>query len=255
MDIHAQRILILDFGSQYTQLIGRRVREIGVYCEIHPANFSREEILHFGPTGIILSGGPESVTDHLTPRAPDIVFELGWPVLGICYGMQTMALQLGGKVEPGHQREFGHAEVTLYESSQLMIDIGDHFTHDGRVLLDVWMSHGDRVSALPPSFKVIAGTDNCPIAGMSNEARQLYGLQFHPEVLHTRQGKRILERFVLDICHCQPNWVPSNIIDEQVHKIRQKVGKENVLLGLSGGVDSSVAALLLHKAIGQQLTC
>ncbi|TAK71857.1 MAG: glutamine-hydrolyzing GMP synthase [Gammaproteobacteria bacterium] len=254
MSIHTQRILILDFGSQYTQLIGRRVREAGVYCEIYSATASPEDIQAFHPSGIILSGGPETVTQASTPRAPEVVFLLGCPVLGICYGMQTMAQQLGGRVEPGHHREFGYAQVAICEPSRLLDGIEDHVVNNAS-LLDVWMSHGDHVSVLPRLFKTIASTTNCPIAGMADEERHFYGLQFHPEVFHTRQGQRMIERFVLDICQCQPNWTSKNIIDEQIQAIYQQVGSDNVLLGLSGGVDSSVAALLLHKAIGDQLTC
>jgi GMP synthase (glutamine-hydrolysing) len=255
MDIHAQRILILDFGSQYTQLIARRIREIGVYCEIHPYSMTETEIVNFAPAGIILSGGPESVTGSFTPRAPELVFAMGKPVLGICYGMQTMALQLGGKVDPGKKREFGYAQVAIREPSSLLKGIEDHLTDDNLSLLDVWMSHGDQVSGLPKHFKTIASTSNCPIAGMADEERKFYGLQFHPEVSHTRQGARILERFLFDVCGCQPNWTSKNIIEEQIENIRQKAGSDGVLLGLSGGVDSSVAAVLLHKAIGDQLTC
>lgn len=255
MNIHAQRILILDFGSQYTQLIARRIREIGVYCEIHPYSMTDQAIKDFAPTGIILSGGPESVTLHNTPRAPETVFTLGCPVLGICYGMQTMAQQLGGHVLPGEKREFGYAQVASKGASSLLAGIEDHLTDQGETLLDVWMSHGDQVNALPKSFKIIASTDNCEIAGMADESRHFYGLQFHPEVSHTRQGLRIMERFILDICQCQATWTSKNIIDEQIETIRQKVGKEKVMLGLSGGVDSSVAAILLHKAIGDQLIC
>lgn len=255
MDIQAQRILILDFGSQYTQLIARRIREIGVYCEIHPFSMSNEEILHFNPAGILLSGGPETVISSFSPRAPDIVFALGCPLLGICYGMQTMALQLGGKVDPGVKREFGYAQVALREPSHLLDDIFDHLTDDGLSMLDVWMSHGDQVSKLPKLFKTIASTSNSPIAAMGDEERRFYGLQFHPEVSHTKQGKRILERFIFEICGCKPNWTAQNIIENEIEQIRMKVGKDSVLLGLSGGVDSSVAALLLHKAIGDQLTC
>jgi len=253
MNIHAQRILIIDFGSQYTQLIGRRIREIGVYCEIHPYTMKEEDILHFNPAGVILSGGPETVTDADTPRASSIIFTLGCPVLGICYGMQTMALQLGGKVAPGVKREFGYAQIELNESSSLLQDIADEINPTGVSLLDVWMSHGDSVSALPPLFHVIASTHNTPIAAIGNEQKRFYGLQFHPEVSHTRQGKKILERFILEICACQPNWTAKNIIDEQIAAIREKVGNDKVLLGLSGGVDSSVAAILLHRAIGDQL--
>lgn len=255
MDIHAQRILIIDFGSQYTQLIARRIREIGVYCEIHPFSMTSKDISEFAPTGMILSGGPESVTGSFTPRAPELVFTFGCPVLGICYGMQTMAQQLGGKVDPGDKREFGYAQVAIREPSRLLEGIEDHLTDDGLSLLDVWMSHGDQVSALPRQFKTIASTSNCPIAGMADEDRRFYGLQFHPEVMHTRQGLRILERFVITICECKPSWTSKSIIDEQIEHIRQKVGKDGVMLGLSGGVDSSVAAVLLHRAIGDQLTC
>lgn len=254
-DIHAKRILILDFGSQYSQLIARRIREVGVYCEIHPYTMTEEEILQFNPAGVILSGGPETVTHASTPRTPKIVFTLGCPLLGICYGMQDMAQQLGGKVEPGEKREFGSAQVAIRESCDLLQDIEDHLTSEGLSLLDVWMSHGDHVSALPKAFKIIASTSSCPIAGMADEERKFYGLQFHPEVSHTRQGKRICERFVLDICQCEAAWTSKNIVQEQINLIRQKVGKDNVILGLSGGVDSSVAAVLLHRAIGNQLTC
>ncbi|MBX3710176.1 MAG: glutamine-hydrolyzing GMP synthase [Gammaproteobacteria bacterium] len=255
MDTHTQRILILDFGSQYTQLIARRVREIGVYCEIYPYSISDNDIIALAPSGIILSGGPESVMGALTPRAPDSVFTQGCPVLGICYGMQTMAQQLGGKVDPGSKREFGYAQVAIQGSSLLLEGIEDHLTDDGLSLLDVWMSHGDHVSALPKQFNIISSTDNCPIAGMADEEHKFYGLQFHPEVSHTRQGLRILERFVFTICRCTSNWTSKNIINEQIEHIRQQVGKDHVLLGLSGGVDSSVAAVLLHQAIGDQLTC
>jgi GMP synthase (glutamine-hydrolysing) len=255
MNIHSHRILILDFGSQYTQLIARRVRELGVYCEIHPYSLSAEDITAFAPSGIILSGGPESVTSAQTPRAPDIVFTLGCPVLGICYGMQTMAQQLGGSVRQGVKREFGYAKVEMKAPSDLLSGIEDSLSSDGSSLLDVWMSHGDQVSQLPHQFKVIANTENSEIAAMADQSRRLYGLQFHPEVSHTRQGLRILSRFVLDICGCTPNWTSKNIINEQIEKIRQAVGQKGVLLGLSGGVDSSVAAVLLHRALGDQLTC
>lgn len=255
MDIHAQRILILDFGSQYTQLIARRIREIGVYCEIHPYSMTDKAIVDFAPSGLILSGGPESVTVSDTPRVPESVFTLGCPVLGICYGMQAMAQQLGGKVHPGDKREFGYAQVAIPVASTLLQGIEDHLTDEGLGLLDVWMSHGDQVSALPTQFKIIASTDNCSIAGMADEARHFYGLQFHPEVSHTLQGLRIMERFIIDICGCKPTWTSKNIIDEQIEHIRKQVGSDGVMLGLSGGVDSSVAAVLLHKAIGDQLTC
>lgn len=254
MDIHAQRILIIDFGSQYSQIIARRIREIGVYCEVYSPTVTNEEIKAFNPAGVILSGGPETVTAADTPRIPDAVFTLGCPVLGICYGMQALAEQLGGKVESGLKREFGYAKVEVPFASLLLKDIHDEMI-DEKPHLDVWMSHGDHVSVLPAAFKIIASTPNCPIAGMVDEARHFYGLQFHPEVSHTRQGKRIFEQFVLEICGCKPNWTSQNIIDEQIEKIRAQVGTDHVLLGLSGGVDSSVAALLLHRAIGDQLTC
>ncbi len=255
MDIHAHKILILDFGSQYTQLIARRIRELGVYSEIHPFSWPDEEIRKFNPRGIILSGGPKTVTEAFAPRAPRVVFELGVPVLGICYGMQTMAAQLGGKVESAATREFGYAQVRVRGHSRLLEEIEDHTTPDGGALLDVWMSHGDRVVELPPGFKLIAETSDAPIAGMADEVRNFYGLQFHPEVTHTRQGTRILARFVRDICGCEAVWTPVNIVDESIRAIRSQVGSEKVLLALSGGVDSSVVAALLHKAIGDQLTC
>jgi GMP synthase (glutamine-hydrolysing) len=254
-DIHSHKILILDFGSQYTQLIARRVREIGVYCEIHPWDCNEDYIREFKPRGIILSGGPETVTEADTPRAPSIVFELGKPVLGICYGMQTMAEQLGGKVEPAAHREFGYAQVRARGHSILLRNIEDHASPEGFGLLDVWMSHGDQVTVLPPGFKIIASTDTAPFAGMADEDRRFYALQFHPEVTHTRQGKRILERFVRGICDCNALWTARNIIEESISNIRKKVGNEQVILGLSGGVDSSVVAALLHEAIGDQLTC
>lgn len=250
IDIHAQRILILDFGSQYTQLIARRVREIGVYCEIHPYSVAESFIREFAPQGVILSGGPESVTETTTPRAPACVFELGCPVLGICYGMQTMAAQLGGAVAKGKNREFGYARVDVKNASKLLHGIEDYPS-----ALDVWMSHGDHVSGLPAEFNLMASSENCTIVGMVDEKRHFYGLQFHPEVSHTKQGQQILERFVLDICHCKPLWTTKNIIDEAIETVRQQVGSEHVILGLSGGVDSSVVAALLHEAIGDQLTC
>ena len=254
-DIHQHRILILDFGSQYTQLIARRVREAGVYCELHPFDMDAAAIRAFNPQGIILSGGPESVTLTETPRAQQLVFELGVPVLGVCYGMQTMAVQLGGTVETSTHREFGYAQVRARGHSRLLRDIEDHTTAEGYGLLDVWMSHGDRVEQLPPGFKLIASSDSAPLAGMADEERGFYGLQFHPEVTHTRQGTRILNRFVHDICGCAADWTSSNIIDDSIAQIRSQVGKDEVLLGLSGGVDSSVVAALLHRAIGDQLTC
>ncbi len=254
-DIHAHRILILDFGSQYTQLIARRVREIGVYCEIHPWDMDEADIRTFHPKGIILSGGPETATAEEAPRAPRLVFELGVPVLGICYGMQTMAVQLGGRVETADHHEYGYAQVRARGHTRLLRDIEDHTSADGYGLLDVWMSHGDRVVELPPGFRLMASTDSAPIAGMADDSRGLYGVQFHPEVTHTRQGGRILKRFVVEICGCDALWTPGNIIEDSIGTIRSQVGDEQVLLGLSGGVDSSVVAALLHRAIGEQLTC
>jgi len=254
-DIHSHKILILDFGSQYTQLIARRIREIGVYCEIYSCECSAEEVKQFAPKGIILSGGPESVTSGNTPRAPQIVFELGIPVLGICYGMQTMTEQMGGKVESSDHREFGYAKIRARGHSKLLKDIEDHTSAEGYGLLDVWMSHGDRVVVLPAGFKLIASSEGAPIAGIANEDKDFYGLQFHPEVTHTKQGGRILKRFVTDICACDALWTSSNIIEENIHSVRESVGTDQVILGLSGGVDSSVVAALLHKAIGKQLTC
>ncbi len=250
-----QRILILDFGAQYSQLIARRVRECGVYCELHPFDVDAGFVREFAPKGIILSGGPASVTEHSTPRAPDAVFTLGVPVLGICYGMQTMAAQLGGEVESSTVREFGYAEVRARGHSQLLRDIQDEINADGHGLLDVWMSHGDKVTALPPGFKVIASNAVSPIAGMADETRKLYGLQFHPEVTHTLQGKAILARFVHEICGLGSDWNMPSYIDEAIGRIRSEVGADEVILGLSGGVDSAVAAALIHRAIGDQLTC
>ncbi len=254
-DIHAQRILILDFGSQYTQLIARRIREIGVYCEIHAFDMTAEAISAFDPQGIILGGGPESVTIGDSPRAPQIVFELGVPVLGICYGMQTMAAQFGGRVEGSPLQEFGYAQIRIEAANPLFKNIQDHVAEDGRGLLDVWMSHGDKVVELPPDFKVMAATDSCPVAGMFNEARKFYGVQFHPEVTHTLQGRRIFEHFLFDLCGCKALWTAANIVEDAIARVRQQVGRDKVLLGLSGGVDSSVVAALLHQAIGDQLTC
>lgn len=255
VDIHSDRILILDFGSQYTQLIARRIREIGVYCEIYPFDMSEAELRQYNPRGIILSGGPESVTEAETPRAPQAVFDIGCPVLGICYGMQTMALQLGGAVESSDLREFGHADVELHGHCQLFAAIEDDTTMDNKSWLHVWMSHGDRVKTVPPGFICVARTDNAPITAMADEKRHFYGLQFHPEVTHTQQGERILTRFVREICACAANWTPSHIIQDAIDHIRQQVRDEHVILGLSGGVDSSVTALLLHRAIGDKLTC
>ncbi len=255
-DIHGQRILILDFGSQYTQLIARRVREAGVYCELHAYDLISEEAIRaFAPKGIILSGGPESTVADDAPRAPQVVFELGVPVLGICYGMQTMTAQLGGKVENADHHEYGYAQVRARGHTELLRDIEDHATPEGWGMLDVWMSHGDRVVELPAGFKLMASTESAPIAGIANEEKQFYGVQFHPEVTHTRQGQRIIERFVHGICGCGADWTPGNIAENAIAAIRQQVGSDEVILGLSGGVDSSVVAALLHKAIGEQLTC
>jgi GMP synthase (glutamine-hydrolysing) len=255
IDIHRSRILILDFGSQYTQLIARRVREIGVYCEIHAYDMDENAIKLFVPTGIILSGGPETVLEETTPRAPQIVFELGCPVLGICYGMQTMAAQLGGEVEASNHREFGYAEVQVLGDDDLLANIDDRLSTMGNSVIDVWMSHGDRVISLPKGFKCIASSSNAPLAGMADQDRRFYGLQFHPEVTHTKQGLRIISHFLLDICGCEPLWSSTNIIADSIEHVRQLVGKGEVILGLSGGVDSSVVAALLHDAIGSQLTC
>ncbi|MDA8421293.1 MAG: glutamine-hydrolyzing GMP synthase [Pseudomonadota bacterium] len=254
-DPHAQKILIVDFGAQYTQLIARRVREAGVYCEIYPFDLSEDEVRQFAPRGIILSGGPESVTEAETPRAPQLVFELGVPVLGICYGQQTMAAQLGGRVETSERREFGYAQVRMRGHSRLFKGIRDEVADDGQEFLHVWMSHGDRVTQLPDGFSVIASSDGAPLAGIADESRHFYGVQFHPEVTHTTQGAAILQRFVQDICGCNALWTPGNIIESMVASVRRQVGRDEVVLGLSGGVDSSVVAALLHRAIGSQLTC
>ena len=254
-DIHADRILILDFGSQYTQLIARRVREAGVYCELYPWDMEEAEIRTFAPKGIILSGGPETTTGDDAPIAQQIVFDLGVPVLGICYGMQTMAAQLGGEVETAEHHEYGYAQVRARGHSKLLNKIEDEVSPEGYGLLDVWMSHGDRVIQLPDGFSVMASTDNAPLAGMMDESRHFYGVQFHPEVTHTKQGERIINRFVHEICGCASDWNPASIIEESIETIRKQVGDDEVLLGLSGGVDSSVVAALLHKAIGDQLTC
>ena len=254
-NIHSDRILIVDFGSQFTQFIARRIRETGVYCEIYSCECSSQEIKQFSPKGIILSGGPESVTEGNTPRAPQIVFELGIPVLGICYGMQTMTQQLGGSVETSNHREFGYTQIRARGHSKLLNGIEDHLSSEGFGLLDVWMSHGDRVVTLPEGFKLIASSEGAPIAGMANEDKHFYALQFHPEVTHTKQGGRILSRFVLDICECAALWNSNNIIEDSIKSVREKVGDDEVILGLSGGVDSSVVAALLHKAIDTQLTC
>ena len=249
------RILILDFGSQVTQLIARRVREAHVYCEVHPNDVSADFIREFAPKGIILSGSHMSAYEESNDQASQAVFEAGVPVLGICYGMQTMAQQLGGKVESGTKREFGYAEVRARNHSKLLEGIEDFQTEAGEGMLKVWMSHGDKVSELPPGFKVMASTPSCPIAGMFDEARGFYAVQFHPEVTHTVKGREILQRFVLDICKCKPDWIMGDYAKEAVEKIRAEVGDEEVILGLSGGVDSSVTAALIHRAIGQRLTC
>ena len=249
------RILILDFGSQVTQLIARRVREAHVYCEIHPNDVSDQFIRDFKPRGIILSGSHASTYEDRDLRAPHAVWDAGVPVLGICYGMFTMAVQLGGDVEPSTHREFGYAEVRAHGHSRLLNGIEDFSTTEGHGMLKVWMSHGDKVTRLPDGFTLLASTPSCPIAGMADEARGYYGVQFHPEVTHTVQGKALINRFVLDICGARPDWVMGNYIDEAVARIRAQVGSEEVLLGLSGGVDSSVAAALIHRAIGDQLTC
>ncbi|MBT4212878.1 glutamine-hydrolyzing GMP synthase [Porticoccaceae bacterium] len=255
-DLHSQKILILDFGSQYTQLIARRIREIGVFSEIRAWDITEQEIREFEPQGIILSGGPESVTGGASaPRAPDCVFTIGLPILGICYGMQTMAGQLGGKVDTSDIREFGYAQVKLEGESSLLREIADHTDNNGESLLDVWMSHGDKVVAMPEGFSLMASTSSCPIAGMVHEEKRFYGIQFHPEVTHTLRGEAIFKRFALEICGCEPLWTAAAIIEDQIARVKAQVGDSHVLLGLSGGVDSSVVAALLHKAIGDQLTC
>ena len=254
-DIHSERVLILDFGSQYTQLIARRVREAGIYSEIHAFDMDEQAIKDFNPKAIVLSGGPESVTALDGFRAPEIVFNLNVPVLGICYGMQTMAEQLGGKVASSNLREFGYAQIRARGHSNLLKDIQDETNDEGHGLLNVWMSHGDRVETLPEGFKVIASTDNAPIAGMADEERKFYGLQFHPEVTHTSQGQVILKRFLHEIAGCSALWTTENIVEDAIARIKQQVGNDKVLLALSGGVDSSVVAALLHEAIGDQLVC
>ncbi|EKT63625.1 glutamine-hydrolyzing GMP synthase [Providencia burhodogranariea] len=254
-NIHKHRILILDFGSQYSQLIARRIREIGVYCELWAWDVSEEQIRGFNPNGIILSGGPESTTVNDSPRAPDYVFTAGVPVLGICYGMQTMSMQLGGAVEVSGEREFGYAKVEVTEQSELFRDIQDSLNENGTPVLDVWMSHGDKVTAIPADFKTIASTPSCPFAIMANEEKKFYGVQFHPEVTHTYQGLNILKRFVQEICQCEALWTPAAIIDDTVERLKEQIGDDHVILALSGGVDSSVTALLLNRAIGKRLTC
>lgn len=254
-DIHDHRILILDFGSQYTQLIARRIRELGVYCELWAWDVTEEQIREFNPRGIILSGGPESVTEENSPRAPEYVFNAGVPVLGICYGMQTMAEQLGGKVESSDLKEFGYAQVEMIDTCPLFSKIEDHINEAGVGLLDVWMSHGDKVKEIPAQFVTTAKTDTCPHAAMAWQEKHFYGVQFHPEVTHTKQGERILNQFVSDICGCEKLWTSESIIKDAIERIKEKVGDDEVILGLSGGVDSSVVAMLIHQAIGDKLTC
>ncbi len=252
-DIHGDRILILDFGAQYTQLIARRIREIGVYCEIWAWDHDPAEIAAFSAKGIILSGGPESTIEADSPRAPQSVYDAAVPLLGICYGMQTMAVQLGGQVEGGHHREFGAAQVEVGVECALLDGLKDHAGSPPK--LDVWMSHGDRVTSVPAGFHVVARTESVPIVAMADESRRWYGVQFHPEVTHTRSGEAMLRRFVVDVCGCATLWTAANIIEDQIARVHAKIGSDNVLLGLSGGVDSSVVAALLHRAIGDRLTC
>ena len=254
-DIHSQKILILDFGSQYTQLIARRVREAGVYCEIWDYEVSQENFDQFAPQGIIFSGSPESANKDYSPRPPAFLYEAGLPVLGICYGMQTMAEEFGGRVEASSKSEFGFAQVDVVAENELLKGIEDRVLDNGMAQLDVWMSHGDKVTQVPPNFELIAATESAPIAGMRHNAKPFYGIQFHPEVTHTLQGMRIIERFVHDICGCEKLWTAASIIEDAIATVRATVGNEKVLLGLSGGVDSSVVAALLHRAIGDQLTC
>jgi len=255
LNLQHNKILILDFGSQYTQLIARRVREIGAYCELLPYDVSPHFIEKFNPSGIILSGGPDTVNELNAARAPEIIFELNIPILGICYGMQTMAVQLGGEAKSSKKAEFGSSQIRARNHSKLLINIKDKINSKGHNLLDVWMSHGIEVTKLPKDFDLIASTDNCPIAGFANDKKNYYGLQFHPEVTHTKQGIQILERFVSTICKCEKNWTTDNIIENLILNIKTQVRDNKVLLGLSGGVDSSVVAILLHRAIGNQLTC
>ncbi|OBX02955.1 GMP synthase [Gallibacterium genomosp. 3] len=254
-NIHQHKILILDFGSQYTQLIARRIREIGVYCELWAWDVAEDDIRHFAPNGIILSGGPESTTEAGSPRAPEYVFKAGVPVLGICYGMQTMAMQLGGLVEPSNEREFGYASVEVVTQDKLFANLADAHSAQGNALLDVWMSHGDKVTQIPPQFHISAATETCPIAAMADEERRFYGVQFHPEVTHSKQGLALLENFVVNLCGCEKRWTAENIIEDAVARIKSQVGNDEVILALSGGVDSSVTALLLQHAIGNNLHC
>ena len=254
-NIHSQKLLILDFGSQYTQLIARRVRELGVYCEIWDYGVDEKHLEKFAPQGMVFSGGPESVHASESPKAPEFLYDFGVPILGICYGMQAMAEQFGGKVAGSDKSEFGFAQVEVTGPNQLLSGIEDRFVDNGNSQLDVWMSHGDKVIEVPEGFSVVAATESAPIAAMCNETKGFYGIQFHPEVTHTSQGLNILERFVNDICGCESLWTPASIIEDAISTIEEKVGNDKVLLGLSGGVDSSVVAALLHKAIGDQLTC
>ena len=254
-NIHSQKILILDFGSQYTQLIARRVREMGVYCEIWDYQVDKNLFLEFSPQGIIFSGSPESANTNESPRPPNFLYEAGLPILGICYGMQTMAEEFGGKVEASSKSEFGFAQVDVTSNNSLLSGLKDRTNDVGQEQLDVWMSHGDKVTAVPPNFELVAATESAPIAAMCDESRKFYGIQFHPEVTHTVQGQLILERFVKEICNCEALWTSASIIEDAIATIRARVGSEKVLLGLSGGVDSSVVAALLQRAIGDQLTC
>lgn len=254
-NIHSQKILILDFGSQYTQLIARRVREAGVYCEIWDYEVEEVAYREFAPQGIIFSGSPESANTNISPRPPHFLYEEGVPILGICYGMQTMAEEFGGKVEASAKSEFGFAQVNVQDECELLAGIEDRLTDDGVAQLDVWMSHGDKVVEVPPGFELVAATDSAPIAAMQHREKKFYGIQFHPEVTHTLQGMRIIERFVHDLCGCESLWTPASIIEDAIATVRETVGSDKVLLGLSGGVDSSVVAALLHRAIGDQLTC
>lgn len=255
LDIHSEKLLIIDFGSQYTQLIARRVREAGVFCEIRPFDITLEQVDAFAPKGIILSGGPESVAAEHSPRLDARIFSCGRPILGICYGMQLMANHFGGKVHASPVHEFGYAAITVKSESSLLSDIKDHINDQGEAILDVWMSHGDKVTQMPEGFELVANTPSCPIAAMACVDRSFYGIQFHPEVTHTLQGMRIIENFAHTICGCEALWTPANIIEDAIESVREQVGDDSVLLGLSGGVDSSVVAALLHKAIGDKLTC
>jgi GMP synthase (glutamine-hydrolysing) len=255
VNIHEQKILILDFGSQYTQLIARRVREAGVYCEIHHYSMPKADFQAFAPRGVILGGSPESANLANSPRVPDYILDSKLPILGICYGMQTLAEQFGGKVESSSHSEFGHAQISIMSKDPLLHDLDGGADIGGKVCHNVWMSHGDKVTRLPADFELTASTPTAPIAAMANAKRKMWGLQFHPEVTHTKIGQQVLSRFVHDICGCGKLWTAANIIEDAIATVRKQVGKDQVLLGLSGGVDSSVVAALLHKAIGDQLTC